>query len=83
MPQKKKVEGASLAPNFTMDDEPVKTVREGSGLRLSTIIRQDKIDPNVAAAVIRAHGLTPRDRMGAGRFKALIDSWLKAPVGGK
>jgi len=83
MPQKKKIEGDSPVPNITMDDEPVMTPREGSGLRLSTIIRQEKIDPNVAAAVMKAHGLTLRDRMGAGRFKALIDSWLKAPVGGK
>jgi len=83
MPQKKKVERASPVPNIKMDDEPVKTPREDTGLRLSTIIRKEKIDPNVATAVMRAHGLTPRDRMGAGRFKALIDSWLKAPVGGK
>ena len=68
MPQKKKIENA---------------VGEDSGLRLSTIIRQEKIDPNVAAAVMKAHSLTPRDRMKAGRFKSMIDSWLKAPVGGK
>ncbi len=68
MPQKKKV-GKSMG--------------EDSGLRLSTIIRQEKVKPSIAAAVMRANGLIPRDRMGAGRFKALIDSWLKAPVGGK
>ena len=83
MPQKKKVEGNSPVPNITMDDEPVKTSREGSGLRLSTIIRQDKIDPNVAAAVMRANGLTPRDRIETGRFKTLVDNWLRAPVGGR
>jgi len=83
MPQKKKIKGASPDPNITMDDEPVKTPREDSGLRLSTIIRQHKIDPNVAAAVMRAHGMTPRDRMEAGRFKTLIDNWLRVPVGGK
>lgn len=83
MPQKKKTEGSSPAPNIAVDDEPVKTGQESSGLRLSTIIRQEKIDPNVATAVMKAHGLTPRDRMEAARFKSMIDSWLKAPVGGK
>ena len=83
MPQKKKVEGELPTPNFTMDDEPVRASREGSGLRLSTIIHQEKINPNVAAAVMRAHGLTPRDRMEAGRFKTLVDNWLRAPAGGK
>ena len=83
MPQKKKVEGASPVPNVKMDDEPVKIAREESGLRLSTIIRQEKIDPNVAAAVMKAHDLTPRDRMDSTRFKAMIDSWLKAPAGDK
>ena len=68
MPQKKKVE---------------KVAGEDSGLRLSTIIHQDKIDPSIAAAVMRANGLTPRDHMEPARFKTLIDSWLKAPVGGK
>ena len=68
MPQKKKIENA---------------VGEDSGLRLSTIIRQEKIDPNIATAVMRAHGLTSRDRMAAGRIKSMIDRWLKAPVGGK
>ncbi len=83
MPQKKKTEGDSPDANITMDDESVKTPREDSGLRLSTIIRQKGIDPNVAAAVMKAHGLTPRDRMEPARFKSLIDCWLKAPVGGK
>jgi len=68
MPQKKKVE---------------KSMGEDSGLRLSTIVRQEKIAPNVAAAVMRANGLTPGDRMGTGRFQSMIDSWLRAPVGGK
>jgi len=83
MPQKKKVEGASPDPNIKMDDEPVITPREDSGLRLSTIIRQEKIDPNVAAAVMKAHDLTPKDRMESVRFKTLVDNWLRAPVGGK
>ena len=83
MPQKKKIEGDLPAPNFTMDDEPVNTLREGSGLRLSTIIHQEKINPNVAVAVMSAHGLTSRDRMEAGRFRTLVDKWLRAPAGGK
>ena len=83
MPQKKKTEGDLPAPNFTMDDEPVNTLCEGSELRLSTIIRQEKINPNIAVAVMSAHGLTSRDRMEAGRFSTLVDKWLRAPVGGK
>ncbi|MDP8237547.1 MAG: hypothetical protein P9X24_00525 [Candidatus Hatepunaea meridiana] len=83
MPQKKKVEGTLPVPKIIMDDESAKTPREDSGLRLSTIIRQEKVDSNVAAAVMKAHGLTPRDRIARRRFKSMIDSWLKAPVGGK
>lgn len=83
MPRKKKDEDASLVPNICMNGEPVMTKRGDLSRRLSTIVSQEKIHPNLAAAVMKAHGLTPKDRMEPARFKSMIDNWLKAPAGGK
>ncbi|MBM3329921.1 MAG: hypothetical protein FJY67_10705 [Calditrichaeota bacterium] len=52
----------------------------GSELRLSTIIEQNKIRPMEANAVMTAHGLKPSDRMEAERFLQLIEEWRRSPV---
>ncbi len=50
-------------------------------LRLSTIIEQRKIRPLEAAAVMRAHGLKPTDRLEPEKFQQLIEDWRRAPAG--
>jgi len=54
----------------------------GSLLRISTIIQQNDVSELEAAAVMKAHGLKPSDRMEPDKFLRLIDEWRRAPARG-
>ena len=62
---------------------PRKTDDRSSKLRISTIIKQQKIRPHVAAAVMVNHNLKSTDRIEPDKFTEMVEAWRKQPVGGK
>lgn len=52
-------------------------------MRVSTVIKQLKISPHLAAAVMVKHNLKSSDRIEPDRFKEMVESWKKQPVGGR
>ena len=62
---------------------PRKTDDRSSKLRVSTIIKQQKIRPHVAAAVMVHHNLKATDRIESDKFMQMVEAWRKEPVGGK
>ena len=52
-------------------------------MRVSTVIKQLKISPHLAAAVMVKHNLKSSDRIEPNRFKEMVESWKKQPAGGK
>ena len=52
-------------------------------MRVSTVIKQLKISPHLAAAVMVKHNLKNSDRIELDRFKEMVEAWKKQPVGGK
>ena len=62
---------------------PRKKIDTKSKMRISTVIRQLKIPPHLAAAVMVKHKLKSTDRIEPDKFKAMVEAWLKQPTGGK
>ena len=62
---------------------PRKRSETDSIMRIATIIKQRKIRPYLAEAVMVHHGLKPTDRMELDRFIQLVEAWRKQPAGGK
>ena len=62
---------------------PRKTDDRSSELRVSTIIKQRKIRPHLAAAVMVQHNLKASDRIEPEKFVEMVETWRKQPVGGK
>jgi len=54
-----------------------------SKMRVSTVIKQLKISRHLAAAVMVKHNLKNSDRIEPERFKEMVETWKKQPVGGK
>ena len=52
-------------------------------MRISTVIKQLKISPNLAAAVMVKHNLKSTDRIEPDKFRDMVESWRKQPVGGR
>ena len=61
--------------------------RKGEGtknmMRVSTVIRQLKISPHLAKAVMVDHNLKTTDRIEPDKFRQMVDAWRNRPVGGK
>ena len=62
---------------------PRKKDDSSNRMRVSTVIKQLKISPNLAAAVMVKHKLKNSDRIEPDRFKEMVEAWKKQPVGGK
>jgi len=62
---------------------PRKKIDTKSKMRISTVIRQLKISPHLAAAVMVKHKLKSTGRIEPDKFKAMVEQWLKQPAGGK
>lgn len=62
---------------------PRKKIDTKSKMRISTVIRQLKISPHLAAAVMVKHKLKNTDRIEHDKFIAMVEAWLKQPAGGK
>lgn len=62
---------------------PRKKIYKKSKMRISTVIKQLKISPHLAAAVMVKHKLKNSDRIELDRFKEMVEAWKKQPVGGK
>ena len=54
-----------------------------SKMRISTVIRQLKISPHLAAAVMVKHNLKSADRIEPAKFNEMVETWRRQPVGGK
>ena len=54
-----------------------------SKLRVSTIIKAQKIRPHLAAAVMVHHNLKTTDRIESDKFLQMVETWRNRPVGGK
>ena len=54
-----------------------------SKMRISTVIRQLKIPPHLAAAVLVKHKLKSTDRIEPDKFGEMVEVWRRQPVGGK
>jgi len=52
-------------------------------MRISTVIKQLKISPNLAAAVMVHHKLKSTDRIESEKFRELVEAWRKQPAGGR
>jgi len=52
-------------------------------MRISTVIRQLKISPHLATAVMVQHNLKATDRIESDKFMQMVETWRKQPVGGK
>ena len=52
-------------------------------MRISTVIRQLKISPHLAMAVMVNHNLKTTDRIEPDKFMQMVETWRKQPVGGK
>ena len=61
---------------------PRKKVDSNNKMRISTVIRQLKISPHLAAAVLVRHNLKGSDRIEPGKFKEMVEAWRRQPVGG-
>ena len=55
--------------------------KEDTKMRVSTVIRQLKISPNLAAAVMVHHKLKGTDRIEPDKFREMVEAWRKQPVG--
>ena len=62
---------------------PRKKDDSNSRMRVSTVIKQLKISPHLAAAVLVKHNLKGSDRIEPAKFKEMVEDWRKQPVGGK
>ena len=62
---------------------PRKKIDTKRKMRISTVIRQLKISPHLAAAVMVKHNLKNTDRIEPDKFMAMVEAWLKQPAGGK
>lgn len=62
---------------------PRKKDDSSNRMRVSTVIKQLKISPHLAAAVMVKHKLKNSDRIEPDRFKEMVEAWKKQPVGGK
>ena len=62
---------------------PRKKDDSNNKMRISTVIRQLKISPHLAAAVLVRHNLKGSDRIEPGKFKEMVEAWRRQPVGGK
>jgi len=56
--------------------------KENTKMRVSTVIKQLKISPNLAAAVRVKHNLKSTDRIEPDKFRELVEAWRKQPAGG-
>jgi len=56
--------------------------KENTKMRVSTVIKQLKISPNLAAAVRVKHKLKNTDRIEPDKFREMVEAWRKQPVGG-
>ena len=61
---------------------PRKKVDNNNKKRISTVIRQLKISPHLAAAVLVRHNLKGSDRIEPDKFKEMVEAWRRQPVGG-
>jgi len=52
-------------------------------MRVSTVIKQLKISPNLASAVMVHHKLKSTDRVEPDKFREMVEAWRKQPAGGK
>ena len=62
---------------------PRKKDNSNNKMRISTVIKQLKISPHLAAAVMVRHNLKNADRIEPDRFKEMVEAWKKQSVGGK
>ncbi|NQT35373.1 hypothetical protein HQ587_09300 [bacterium] len=62
---------------------PRKKDNSNTKLRISTVIRQLKISPHLATAVMVHHNLKTSDRIESDKFMQMVETWRKQPVGGK
>ena len=62
---------------------PRKKSETDSMMRIATIVKQRKIRPYLAEAVMVHHGLKSTDRMGPDRFVQLVEAWRRQPAGGR
>ena len=62
---------------------PRKKIDTKSKMRISTVIRQLKISPHLAAAVMVKHKLKNTNRIEPDKFIDMVEAWLKQPAGGK
>ena len=60
---------------------PRKKVDNNNKKRISTVIRQLKIPPHLAAAVLVRHNLKGSDRIEPDKFKEMVEAWRRQPVG--
>jgi hypothetical protein len=56
--------------------------KENTKMRVSTVIKQLKISPNLTAAVLAHHKLKSTDRVEPDKFREMVEAWRKQPVGG-
>ena len=61
---------------------PRKKDESNNKMRISTVIRQLKISPHLAAAVLVRHNLKGSDRIKPDKFKEMVEAWRRQPVGG-
>ena len=62
---------------------PRKKEDTNSRMRISTVIKQLKISPNLAAAVMVNNKLKSTDRIEPEKFKEMVEAWRKQPAGGR
>ena len=61
---------------------PRKKDNSSNKMRISTVIKQLKISPHLAAAVMVKHNLKSSDRIEPDRFKEMVETWRRQPAGG-
>jgi len=57
--------------------------KDNSKMRISTVIKQLKISPHLATAVMVNYNLKTTDRMEPDKFMQMVETWRKQPVGGR
>ena len=62
---------------------PRKKDDSNNKMRISTVIRQLKIPPHLAAAVMVKHNLKNSGRIEPDKFREMVEAWRRQPVGGK
>jgi len=62
---------------------PRKKEDANSRMRISTVIKQLKISPNLAAAVMVHNKLKSTDHIEPEKFKEMVEAWRKQPAGGR